>query len=192
MFSNKFCSSGALSVSNFIDFWNKIRLILDQLWHPRSCIPQEASRQPQNCFKLAYMSQSGPNLDPSWLQVVSSWVHVGPKLAPTWLKLGSCWVHFWVPSRPWANPRLSKPLPCGLLASQTPTRSKMEFKRTSQTSNLDLKPPQNTPKLNLKASLPSPQLLLAHCYYYCYSRTGGMGRSLLEQYIEYSIVYSIQ
>ena len=126
------------------------------------------------------MSQSGPNLGPSWLQVVSSWVHVGPKLAPTWLKLGSCWVHFWVPSRPWANPRLSKPLPCGLLASQTPTRSKMEFKRTSQTSNLDLKPPQNIPKLNLKASLPGPQLLLAHCYYYCYSRTGGMGRSLLE------------
>ena len=125
------------------------------------------------------MSQSGPNLGPSWLQVVSSWAHVGPKLAPTWLKLVSCWVHFWVPSRPWANLRLSKPLPCDLLASQTPTRSKMEFKRTSQTSNLDLKPSQNTPKLNLKASLPGPQLLLAHCYYYCYSRTGGMGRSLL-------------
>ena len=78
---------------------------------------------------------------------------------------------------------LSCPSPCPPkehLCFHWTTRSKMELKRTSQTSNLDLKPPQNTPKLNLKASLPGPQLLLAHCYYYCYSRTGGMGRSLLE------------
>ena len=43
-FSNACCSLGALKVSKFIDFWNNIRLILDQLWHPRSCMPQEASR----------------------------------------------------------------------------------------------------------------------------------------------------
>ena len=135
------------------------------------------------------MSQSGPNLGPSWLQVVSSWVHVGPKLAPTWLKLASCWVHFWVPSCPWANPRLSKHLPCDLLASQTPTKSKMKFKKTSQTSNLDRKLPQNTPKLNLIASLPGPQLLLAHCHYYFYSRTGGMGCSLLEYIYIYIHIY---
>ena len=125
------------------------------------------------------------------------WIQLEPKLAPSCLKLGPCWPQvgsnlaqaglmlgpFLGPQPPLGQPKAFQTLPCGLLASQTPTRSKMELKRTSQTSNLDLKPPQNTPKLNLKASLPGPQLLLAHCYYYCYSRTSGMGRSLLEYHI---------
>merc|ERR1711965_156889 len=44
-------------------------------------------KRPQDSFKLVFLSQSGPNLGPSWLQVGSSWAHVGPKLAPSWLKL---------------------------------------------------------------------------------------------------------
>ena len=73
------------------------------------------------------------------------WTQLGPKLASISVQLGRCWPQvgsslaqaglmlgqFWVPSCSWANPRPSKPFPCGLLASQTPTRSKMEFKRTS-------------------------------------------------------------
>ena len=102
-------------------FSNNIRLILDQFWHLRSCMPQEASRRPQDCFMLAYLSQFGPNMTPSWLQVGSSWAYVGTKLAPTCLKLDPCWVHFWIPGRPWANPSPSRSLPWGLLSSQTPT-----------------------------------------------------------------------
>ena len=58
---------------------------------------------------MAYLSLSGPNMGPSWLQVGSSWDHAGPKLAPTWLKLVPCWTQIQVPSRPSANPSPSKP-----------------------------------------------------------------------------------
>ena len=56
-------------------FVYNFRLVLHLYWHLGS---QEASRQPQDCFKLAYLSQSGPNFFPSWLQVASSWAHGGP------------------------------------------------------------------------------------------------------------------
>ena len=91
------------------------------LWHLRLCIPQEDSKWPQDWCRMADLSLSGPNMGPSWLQVGSSWAHLRIKLAPTWLKLGPCWTHFRVSSHPWANPSPSKPLPCGLWASQNPS-----------------------------------------------------------------------
>ena len=66
-------------------------------------------------------------LEPIWAQLGSKLVPSWLKLGPCWpcLKLGLCWAHFRVPSHPWANPSPSRPLPCCLLASQTPTRPKM-------------------------------------------------------------------
>ena len=86
-----FCFSGALKASIFDTFWNKIRQFLGCFWHLGSCMPKEVSRYPHNCCRMVYLSLSGPNMEPSWLQVDSSWAHAGPKLAPTWLKLGPCW-----------------------------------------------------------------------------------------------------
>ena len=99
-FPMNLCFSGAWSASIFDTFWNKIRRFLGHFWHLGSCMPKEVSRYPHDCCRMAYLSLSGPNMDPSWLQVDSSWAHAGPKLVPTWLKLGPCWVQIWVPSRP--------------------------------------------------------------------------------------------
>ena len=104
-----FCFSGALKASISDTFWNKIPRFLRHFWHLGSCTPKEVSRYPHDCCKMAYLSLSGPNMGPSWLQVGSCWAHPDPKLAPTCLKLGPCWTHFRVPSRPWANPSVSKP-----------------------------------------------------------------------------------
>ena len=119
------------------------------------------------CFKLtpswamlAYLNEFGPkltqvgsklapvwsNLNPSWLRVGSSRAHVGPKLAPNCLKWGPCWAQIWVPSHPWTNPSPSRPLPCCLLASQTPTGPKMDSRKASQASNMEPKPPTWKPK----------------------------------------------
>ena len=95
-----FCFSGALKASIFDTFWNNIRQFLGCFWHLGSCMPKEVSRYPRNCCRMVYLSLSGPNMEPSWLQVDSSWVHAGPKLIPTWLKLGPCWAQIRVPSRP--------------------------------------------------------------------------------------------
>ena len=92
--------SGAWKASTFNNSWNNIRSFLDHFWYLGSCMPQEVSRYPHDCCRMAYLSLSGPNMDPSWLQVGSSWTHAGPKLAPTWLKLGPCWAQIRVPSRP--------------------------------------------------------------------------------------------
>ena len=104
---------------------------------------------------------------PIWAQLgtklAPSWAPVGPKLAPTGLKLGPCWAQIRVPSHPRTKPSPSRPLPCCLLASQTPTRSKMDSKRASQTSNLDPKPPTWNPKYlkwTPKSCLPGPQIFL--------------------------------
>ena len=86
-FSNVSLLFGSFESINFDTFLNKIRRFLDGFWHLGSCMPKEVSRYPHNCCRMAYLSLSGPNMDPSWLQVGSSWAHAGPKLAPTWLKL---------------------------------------------------------------------------------------------------------
>ena len=57
-------------------------------------------KKPQDWSKMVYLSQSGPHMGPSCLQVGSTWTYVGPKLAPTWLMLGLCWPQIRVPSRP--------------------------------------------------------------------------------------------
>ena len=124
-------------------------------------------------------------MDPSWLQVGSSWTPAGPKLGPTWLKLGPCWTHFISGSPAPLGPTQALPNPFPVASGPpklpfVPYKPQHRSQTGSQTSNLEFKSLQHTPKLNLKPSLPGPQLLLAHCYYYCYSRTGGMGRSLLE------------
>ena len=80
-----FCFSEALKASIFDTFWNNIRRFLAHFWHLGLCMPKEVSRYPHDCCRMAYLSLSGPNMGPSWLQVDSSWVHLGPKLAPTWL-----------------------------------------------------------------------------------------------------------
>ena len=117
----KNCFSGALKVPIFDTFWNKIRQILGGFCHLGSCIPKEVSRYPHNYCRMTFLSLFVLNMDSSWLQLASSWVHAGPKLVPTWLKLGPCWTHFRVSSHPWANPSPSKPFPCGLWASQNPS-----------------------------------------------------------------------
>ena len=99
-FPMNFWFSGALKASISDTFWNKIRRFLGRFWHLGSCMPKEVSRYPHNCCRTVYLSLSGPDMDPSWLQVGSSWTHAGPKLAPTWLKLGPCWAQIRVPSRP--------------------------------------------------------------------------------------------
>ena len=71
-FPMKHCFSGALKVPIFDTFWNKIRQFLDYFWHLGSCMPKEVSRYPHDCCRMAYLSLSGPNMDPSWLQVGSS------------------------------------------------------------------------------------------------------------------------
>ena len=65
----------------------------------------------QDSLKIASGWFTRANLDPTWAQVGSKLAQVGPKLALTWLKLDSCWAHLRVPSCPWANPSLSRPLP---------------------------------------------------------------------------------
>ena len=65
-------------------------------------------------FKMASRLVQDGRLEPIWTQ------H-GTELAASWLKLGPCWTHFRVSSHPWANPSPSKPLPCGLWASQNPS-----------------------------------------------------------------------
>ena len=71
-FPMNFCFSGALKASISDTFWNKIRRFLGRFWYLGSCMPKEVSRYPHNCCRMAYLSLSGPNLDPSWLQVGSS------------------------------------------------------------------------------------------------------------------------
>ena len=116
---------------------------MGRFWYLGSCMLKEVSRYPHNCCRMAYLSLSGPNMDPSWLQVASSWVHAGPKLAPTWLKLGPCWAQIRVPSRPCANPSPSNPLPCGLWTSQTPICALQDPTYTpKRLPNLQLRPPQ--------------------------------------------------
>ena len=61
--------SGALKVSMFDTFWNKIRQFLGNFWHLGSCMPKEVSRYPHICCRMAYLSLSGPNLDPTWLKL---------------------------------------------------------------------------------------------------------------------------
>ena len=101
-FQMYFWFSGALDASIFDTFWNKIRRFSDHFWHLGSCMSKEVSRYPHDCCRMACLSLCGPNMDPSWLQVGSSWLHVGPSLAPTWLMLG-----------PFANPQppLGQPKP---------------------------------------------------------------------------------
>ena len=104
----KNCFSGALIASISDTFWNKIRRFLGRFWHLGSCMPKEVSRYPHNCCRMAYLSLSGPNMDPSWLQVGSSWAHVGP---PSWLQLGSSWAHVGPRSRCPATPGPTQDLP---------------------------------------------------------------------------------
>ena len=78
-FPTFFSFSGASIASISDTFWNKIRRFLGRFWHLGSCMPKEVSRYPHNCCRMAYLSLSGPNMDPSWLQVGSSWAHAGPK-----------------------------------------------------------------------------------------------------------------
>ena len=99
-FPTFFCFSGALKASIPDTFWNKIRRFLGRFWHLGPCMPKKVSRYPHDCCRMAYLSLSGSNMDPSWLQVGSTWAHAGPKLAPTWLKLGPCWVQIQVPRHP--------------------------------------------------------------------------------------------
>ena len=103
-----FCFSGVLKASIFDTFWNNIGQFLDCFWHLGSCMPKEVSRYLHNSCRMAYLSLSGPNMEPSWLQVGSSWAHAGAKLGPTWLKLDPCWAQIRVPTCPWANPSPSK------------------------------------------------------------------------------------
>ena len=92
MFSNVFwLFSGAWKASVSVIFWNKFGSFLGHFWYLGSCMPQEVSRYPRDCCRMAYLRLSGPNMDPSWFQVGSSWVQVGPKLVPCWLKLVACW-----------------------------------------------------------------------------------------------------
>ena len=65
------CFSGALKASIFDIFWNKFGRCLGHFWHLGSCMPQEVSRYPHDCCRIAYLSLSGPNMDPNWFQVGS-------------------------------------------------------------------------------------------------------------------------
>ena len=113
-FPMNLCFSGAWETSILVNFWNKFPLFFGHFWYLGFCMPQEVSRYPHDRCRMAYLSLSGPNMDPSWLQVGSSWIHAGPKLAPTCLKLDPCWTQIRVPSRPRANPSPCKPLPRSL------------------------------------------------------------------------------
>ena len=146
-FSNEQLLFGSFESSIFDTFWNKIRQILGGFWHLGSCMHKEVSRYLHNCCRMTYLSLSGPNMDPSWLQLASSWVHAGPKLVPTWLKLGPCWTKIRVPSRPWANPSPSRPIPWSLLASQTPTCVLQHPKYIPKGSPTLPTSTQNTPKM---------------------------------------------
>ena len=84
-FSDVFFLFGNFKASVLVNFWNKFRRFLDHFWHLGSRMPQEVSRYPHDCCRMAYLSLSGPNMGPSWLQVGSSWVHLGPTLAPTYV-----------------------------------------------------------------------------------------------------------
>ena len=64
--------SGAWKASIFVNFWSKFRSFLVRCWYLGSCMPQEVSRYPHDCCRIAYLSLSGPYMDPSWLQVGSS------------------------------------------------------------------------------------------------------------------------
>ena len=127
---------------------------------------------------LAYLSQYGPNLAPSWLQMAQ----VGPRLGPSWLQLGSSWTHVGPRSGSPATPEPTQALPNPFpVASGPPKPPFVPYKtqhrpqKGSQTSNLDLHNPQLDPKRpqhGSKRHLPGFQILLP--------RPGGMGRSLFE------------
>ena len=88
-FSLESCSLGIVKVMHLEDFRNKFLMILDQFWVVKSCMFQEASRRPEDRFKLAYLSQSGPNRD----QVGSNLAKDGAMLGLSWVQLGSIWIH---------------------------------------------------------------------------------------------------
>ena len=133
----------------FDTFWNKVRRFLGRFWHLGSCMPKEVSRYPPNCCRMAYLRLSGPNMDPSWLQVGSSWAHAGPKLAPTWLKLAHVGPRSESPAAPEPTQALPNPFP---VASGPPKPPFVSYKtqhrpqKGSQTSNLDLHNPQLGPQ----------------------------------------------
>ena len=123
-----FCFSGALKASIIDTFGNKIWHFLGCFWHLGSCMPKEVWRYLHNCCRMAYLSLSGTNMDPSWLQVGSSWAHVGPRS-------GS-------PAAPEPTTQtIPNPFP---VASRPPKPFSMPYKtqhkpqKDSQTSNLDL------------------------------------------------------
>ena len=93
------CFAGAWKASIFVNFWNKFRSFFESFLVSCVVYAQGVSRHYHDCCRMAYLSLSGPNMDPSWLQVGSSWAHAGPELAPTWLKLVPCWTKIRVPSR---------------------------------------------------------------------------------------------
>ena len=97
-----FCFSGALKASFFDTFWNTIRQFLNYFWHLGSCMPKEVSRYPHNCCRMAYLSLSGPDMDPSWLKLGPCWTQVGSNLAQVGPMLGP---------DPSPQPPLSQPKP---------------------------------------------------------------------------------
>ena len=135
-----FCFSGALKASIFYTFWNKIRQFLARFWHLGSCMPQKVSRYPHKCCRMAYLSLSGPNMDPSWLKLGPCWTQVGSNLAQVGPMLGPF---------AGAQPPLGQPKPfqtSSLLPLDLPNphlhpiRPETDPNRASQTSNLDSKP----------------------------------------------------
>ena len=154
------CFSGALKASIFDTFWNKIRRFLCNFWHLGSCMPKEVSRYPHDCCRMAYLSLSGPNMNPSWLQV-------GFMLAPCWPQLHSSWAHVGPGSGPPAAPEPTQALPNPFpVASEPPKPPFVPYKiqhrpqKATPTSNLDLQDPrlgsQNTPTWLQKAPSQAP------------------------------------
>ena len=77
-FPMNWCFSKAWNTSIVVHFWSKFWWILDHFWHLGSCMPQEVSRYPHDCCRIAYLSLSGPYMDPSWLQVGLNMPKMGP------------------------------------------------------------------------------------------------------------------
>ena len=138
---------GGFGTISFFDFEKLIPIILDQFWHLKSCMPQGASRYPQDCFRLAYLSQIVPtwtNLNLTWTQVRSKLAEVGLMLAPSWFQLGSSWSPvgpIWgSPATPGPTETRSDPFP----AASWPPNSLLDSKRAP-------KGPPKPPTWTLKA-----------------------------------------
>ena len=101
-------------------------------------------------------------MDPSWLQVGSSWAHAG-----SWLQLGSSWAHVGPRSGSPAAPEPTQAFPNPFPVASGPPKPpfvphKIQHRpqKATQTSNLDLQDPQlgaqRTPTWRQKAPFQAP------------------------------------